>query len=434
MFGSNDRDRPPIRALCILAGMLAIAILLNGVAVQPILLNGESAPNATSSGAKNPDLTSGGQTGDPNGANGGSGLGSGSSEPTTGNGENGSDSNDDGKGSPTSMARSSIIPHSDLRIFLNELDDDGYENAEALYKAAAAFEPTCNLPHAISNEEATNLYTLVKYECPELFQLSPEFSVINSAVSGANATAIELQYIVSAADYPEQRQACEAKVTELSASMAGLSEKEKEKHCYDYIIGNCRYDADSSLAGSPYGMFVEGRAKCDGISLAMKWLLEEQGISCLVFAGDPLDGEVGHAWDSVLIDGEYRDVDVTPDVNRDEQESPALYGAFNTSRSWVRNLYTLDEYCASLSEKFGTDSMAKSYHVENNTFAPRGTDVHSFLTEQYENARSDSESFCVQFEDESDFSQAIALLSAVIPASHSSTYSTSYRTLHVSLT
>jgi len=65
------------------------------------------------------------------------------------------------------------------------------------------------------------------------------------------------------------------------------------------------------------GVFLDGKAVCEGYARAMQYLLQKCGIECAEIAGNirketgELDG--GHAWNIVKIDGDYYYLDTTWD-------------------------------------------------------------------------------------------------------------------------
>lgn len=101
-----------------------------------------------------------------------------------------------------------------------------------------------------------------------------------------------------------------------------MTEKEKIKAIYDYLIYNVCYDhavADSTtldLAKSDCfyleGVFNSKRAVCDGISEAFSLLCNMEGINCIRVVGKTNDlNESGHAWNKVYTGGKWYVVDAT---------------------------------------------------------------------------------------------------------------------------
>ena len=107
---------------------------------------------------------------------------------------------------------------------------------------------------------------------------------------------------------------------ELNNIIDGLSGStyDKVKQVHDYLIDNITYDSDSNLdmSHSIYGALVNNLAVCDGYAKAYKYILDNIGISCVEVCGvaQNSNGEIeNHAWNDVLIGGNWYAVDVTWD-------------------------------------------------------------------------------------------------------------------------
>lgn len=104
----------------------------------------------------------------------------------------------------------------------------------------------------------------------------------------------------------------------LASVRPGMSDLEKIITLHDYLAVNCEYDKENLDLGddmvpnkshSTYGVFADGTAVCDGYALAYKYLLNKQGIECYMVTS----AAMAHAWNLVVLDGEYYQVDVTWD-------------------------------------------------------------------------------------------------------------------------
>ena len=107
---------------------------------------------------------------------------------------------------------------------------------------------------------------------------------------------------------------------ELNNIIDGLSGNtyNKVKQVHDYLIDNVTYDSDSNLdmSHSIYGALINNLAVCDGYAKAYKYILDNIGISCVEVCGvaQNSNGEIeNHAWNDVLIGGNWYAVDVTWD-------------------------------------------------------------------------------------------------------------------------
>lgn len=308
------------------------------------------------------------------------------------------------------MPDTNVIPRRESRYFLNALEPELYANICSVYQSAMAFESESGFHYPMDPEDLTRLIHLVHYECPELFQLDLSSSVSYTTVDG-KVISMTLPYAMTQAEYETAMEQCQQAVSQLLAQCQGLSDAEKERLVYDYITANCTYSTETANAGSVYGCLVEKSAKCDGISLTMKWILEQLGLSCLIISGDPVDGGIGHAWNVVCIDGQYYDVDVTADVRRSGEDTAPMYAAYNTDRTWIRSLYTLDPVYTDIP---GTDSMAQSYHALLGNYIAAGQTpaLEQLFLEAYNNQGS----FTLQFASQSEFDSFCSGLESSIEA------------------
>lgn len=314
--------------------------------------------------------------------------------------------------SPMQQQAAALIPNLELRYYLMELDDRLLENFCALYRAVSQFQPECSFPRELSREELKNLMLLLSYECPELLQFSSATEMSYLVDEGGRVLSVQLQLCLSAEEWAVQYQQCASVVNSLARSVQGMGEEEKELAAYKFLTENCFYDFNAKWSASAYGALVEGRAKCDGISLGMKWLLEEMGISCMVISGTQPGASIGHAWNIVCIDGTYYDLDVTNDV-RSEDRNTRYYGAFNVSRSWIRNKYPDNLSFSGFIILPGSQSMAMSMHAQSGAFVYQGTDCESQFFALLD-AAEDGESVYLQFESAEQYRSFIASINDVM--------------------
>lgn len=93
------------------------------------------------------------------------------------------------------------------------------------------------------------------------------------------------------------------------------SDLEKVLYVHDYLASQYEYDTRSPGSETDpchydaYSLIVEGRAVCEGYSLAYLYFMKRLGISCSTVPSD----EMCHMWNQVQIDGEWYHVDVTQD-------------------------------------------------------------------------------------------------------------------------
>lgn len=276
-----------------------------------------------------------------------------------------------------------LIPHFEERYFLSALDDRRLGAVCDIYGAAMAFEGSCKLD-GVSAEELKDVLDLLFAECPELFQLDRigEITGMTSRRTG-RFVSLDLAYSMDAAEYGESREKCEEIIAGFARDTAGLEDEAREKVVFDAIASTCRYVLDAPHAGSAVGALLDREAKCDGVSAAMKWAMEELGIPCVTLTADIVGGKVGHAWNAVELGGKWYRVDLTQSTRIDEFTQAGLeeviYFAFNISDDFVTESYEVLDAFTSVRELPVCDSMERSWFARNDLYIRNGKERDRIL-------------------------------------------------------
>ncbi|WP_062465482.1 DUF2510 domain-containing protein [Demequina maris] len=147
------------------------------------------------------------------------------------------------------------------------------------------------------------------------------------------ATGAELRPVYTYdTDEADRRRSLTATAVQLGLNASGAtgasSDGEKVRRIHDYLVALGEYDyeaydainrgEDSAVVArsqEAYGLLVEGTAVCNGYAQAFLAMAEEAGLDAVQVTGSDLAGTTGgdHAWNKVLVDGEWLLVDVTWD-------------------------------------------------------------------------------------------------------------------------
>ncbi|MBQ7534828.1 MAG: hypothetical protein IJT43_04325 [Stomatobaculum sp.] len=294
------------------------------------------------------------------------------------------------------------MPNVEDRFYVSHLDPALKDDFLALYKSVKAFEPVCRLPDRITPDQADLLVTVLRFDCPELFQIDVSSGYTISTLND-KVVEIALPYIVEKAEYEEEYRECSDVVSNIVRQTEGLTDLEKERYVYDFLTESITYTIDRTHCADAYGALVEHQAKCDGISIAMKWIMEGCGITTLVISGRQYGDEFGHAWNCLNIDGSYYDLDITNDTRTsDGSRTMNLYGAYNIYREWISSVYPVSEV---LGNNFTLPETQKgqSYHELNGSFVSGGSDINKSTWQALDHAYESGGLCFLQFESSADY-------------------------------
>lgn len=129
-------------------------------------------------------------------------------------------------------------------------------------------------------------------------------------------TSISLYYVVPTNTVPDVINATEAKVSEALTWIPNNATRfQIVQALHDYLVRNCVYDRSAvneviSPSRTAYGALANGKAVCQGYSLAYKLLLRRAGVPAVYVTSDSMQ----HAWNMVQMENNgWYHVDVTWD-------------------------------------------------------------------------------------------------------------------------
>lgn len=206
--------------------------------------------------------------------------------------------------------------------------------------------------HLYNNRDTdalTEVMTEVVNETPYLFYAGQRFAKLVSPGSN-QIRSIELEYgssfttgngKVDTQKIASTKKKIKAKVKKvLKVVTPKMTKLEKAMVLHDYLIQNTAYcdDDDKDYRLSEWGVFLKGKANCQGYSLAYGILLRQVGIPVKYVTSD----EMMHMWTIVKLNGKWYHVDVTWDdpldpIQKRDQDGLVMHDMFLCSTAKMKS-------------------------------------------------------------------------------------------------
>lgn len=168
---------------------------------------------------------------------------------------------------------------------------------------------------SVNDEIYSRVYFSVAHDYPEFYWLTDE-----AAMSGG-VDILDLEEPVYPTDLSPTRNKIEEEVNKILAQAPTGSDYEKVKYFYEVIIKQTDYDLEALQTNSVTwrsqgitSVLLDKKSVCAGYSRTFQYLCKKAGIDCIYVTGiakNGQNGEFGHAWNLVKINGQYYGVDTT---------------------------------------------------------------------------------------------------------------------------
>ena len=152
-------------------------------------------------------------------------------------------------------------------------------------------------------------------------------------------TDILVTYAMDRDEFTETVEAVRLAVRDLRRSCRADSRADTIRCLHDYIVQNITYDrSEDPAVHEAWHVFVHHRGVCDGISKAVKILLDASHIPSQIMRGkaEGEGHEDGHAWNLIEEDGSWFHYDFTFDTTLSEGTEDIHYDYFRLSESQIR--------------------------------------------------------------------------------------------------
>ncbi|MDR0491053.1 MAG: hypothetical protein LBH28_07400 [Oscillospiraceae bacterium] len=285
----------------------------------------------------------------------------------------------------------------DRKIKKNMEDTDGEEN-DPVTLSVEEFKVFAT--SALSEYIAVNLINGAQkisledfpesYDAEYLISAFQEAMYQNPYVLGIDDAGIDMDdnLVVWYEDSQAERERKQAEIrSEVARVVAqiikpGMSDLEKELAINDYLCENAEYDFEALESAAEndfkyvdpiyndsftaYGVLVKKVGVCASYAAAFKLLADEAGLECIVVTGY-LYGDLAHAWNRVLTNGEWMSVDATNNGN--ESLRNPIFNLPDRAASSVlveNNSYIME---SSKAAYIGENEDIEFYHIEGKFFS-----------------------------------------------------------------
>jgi hypothetical protein len=214
------------------------------------------------------------------------------------------------------------------------LNDDDKRTYEEIYYTAVSFQSECRLT-TTDVDKVKEIFSYVTADHPEIFWIDG-YKITHSS---RNDKVISIDFSMKTTMDEEEISTMQKKIAKyvkecLANINDTMSDYEKIRYIYEYIITNTEYKLDSENNQNICSVFVGGESVCQGFSVATQYLLESCGIESVTITGEAKN-RGSHAWNLVKLEGEYYYLDTT-------WGSPS----FSKNVTISDNIITYDYFCS----------------------------------------------------------------------------------------
>jgi hypothetical protein len=229
----------------------------------------------------------------------------------------------------------------------NQLDIKEQNIYKIILSGIVNFKSTVLIP-SISMEQASKIFNYILSDFPEIFWVKKNFTMSSEFINTCS-----FSYFYTKEEAEEKQKLIDEEVNKFFNNLlSDLNNYEKVLYAYNYIIKNTAYNLNAEDNQFITSVFINKESVCGGYSRAFQYLLKKMDIPCTYIIGD-ITSPNDHAWNMILLDGEYYFIDVTwgdPIFENPEDSDP--------------NLISYEYFC------INTDELLKTHKPNNELNLP----------------------------------------------------------------
>ena len=178
----------------------------------------------------------------------------------------------------------------------------------------------------IAFQSAWNAYT---YDNMDLFYIDVEkliltintttaLSIHNVKISNGENNSYLKQEFQTNINLNEKLELLNKIKGQIKSQLQGYNDYVKVKEVHNWLIKAIEYDTNETTIEpySIYGALTQGKAVCEGYARSFKYIMDELEIPCVLVSGTATNSNgitEAHAWNYVLLNGDWYAIDVTWD-------------------------------------------------------------------------------------------------------------------------
>ena len=250
-------------------------------------------------------------------------------------------------------------PRAPWRPYHAALDPAGRRLYERVAAGLLAHEETIPLDGcAVGAVRLEELVDAVRREVPEV--AFDRMAVVRRAGGGGATAGRVLRLEVGYADSAREGAAL-LRTVEGRARAAAAQARSRARgrdhlvalYLHDWLLERCVYDKDAPHAHDAAGALALGRAVCEGIAKAYKFLCDRADLPCAFATGHTRTSGGPHAWNAVYAAGRWSHVDVTDDLPDTGPGGPPSRAHFGLADAQVAADRTVDPGCPACPQGLG---------------------------------------------------------------------------------
>lgn len=287
----------------------------------------------------------------------------------------------------------------ELRYFRSLLPVYEQRIYDQIAAALKAHEYTIVSIRALSEDQAERITEYVLLDYPEYFWADGSYWASGVETKKDELVNIYFDFLLLEEEALEVQALVEDKAEEILEPLRDVSDYDKVKGVYDYIIENTLYDLDYMDEQNLCSVLLDGVGVCAGYARSVQYLLNRLGMECLYVTGMAEDEH--HGWNIVQIEGEYYCLDATwGDPEMDDGSETLTYNYFCATSEEFARTHEPDE------PELLPDCTATEYNFHRQTGRYFEEYNKSEISELLYRAASNGYTYSFKLGDEDEFADA----------------------------